>query len=59
MSLELQTKPLLQSLDDTAVVWEWGEGSSGVYFSQCVKEWNVAISDPSHCQDIRELRCAV
>ncbi len=46
---------ILQSLNSNSVVWEWGEGSSAVYFAQCVREWNVVISDRQHCHDIQAL----
>jgi len=46
---------ILQTLDSNSVVWEWGKGSSAVYFAQCVKEWNIVISDPEHCRDIKDV----
>eukprot|EP00802_Teleaulax_amphioxeia_P010034 Tamp_10059.p1 GENE.Tamp_10059~~Tamp_10059.p1 ORF type:complete len:591 (-),score=104.47 Tamp_10059:262-2034(-) len=46
---------ILQSIDGNSVVWEWGEGSSAVYFAQCALEWNVVISDRQHCSDIKAL----
>mmetsp|Transcript_63884 Transcript_63884/g.103279 ORF Transcript_63884/g.103279 Transcript_63884/m.103279 type:complete len:150 (+) Transcript_63884:169-618(+) len=46
---------VLDLLDGNSEVWEWGEGSSAVYFSQCVKEWNIIVSDPEHCRDIQDL----
>jgi hypothetical protein len=47
---------ILQTLDANSVVWEWGEGASAIYFGQCVKEWNVMISDPDHCRDIQDMK---
>ena len=47
---------ILGTIDPNSVVWEWGQGASAVYFGQCVKEWNVMISDPDHCSDIQSLK---
>uniref|UniRef100_A0A7S4KIB8 Methyltransferase domain-containing protein n=2 Tax=Guillardia theta TaxID=55529 RepID=A0A7S4KIB8_GUITH len=50
------TNIILQSLRKDSKVVEWGSGASAIYFSQCVQEWNVVISDRQHCENIKKLK---
>eukprot|EP00960_Hanusia_phi_P055275 762928-Hanusia_phi.AAC.7 len=47
---------VLQSLNKDSKVVEWGSGASAIYFSQCVKEWNIVMSDSEHCSNIKRLQ---
>jgi hypothetical protein len=38
-AVEWQARMFAEALKPTSVVWEWGSGSSSLYFSQCVRQW--------------------
>ncbi|KAJ1486069.1 hypothetical protein T484DRAFT_2371702 [Baffinella frigidus] len=55
MMFPQEAKMFAEALTPSTVVWEWGSGSSSLYFSQCVANWTSIEHSMGWCREMQGL----